>query len=124
VTTTTARPRSETSPRKQVEQPRLHRDIETAGRLVHEDEPRPGDEIARDLQPLAHAARKGARLVVDPVFIDFDPAEPVGRGFADIAVMPVPTAISRSPTLAPADTVIRNPSIGFWCTKPQSVRIR
>jgi hypothetical protein len=72
---------------QQVEQARLHRDIETAGRLVHEDEPRPGDEIARDLQPLAHAAGKGARLIVYAVNTDFDPAEPVGRGFADIAVM-------------------------------------
>ena len=30
----------------------------------------------------------------------------------------------RSPTLAPADTVMRRPSAGFWCTNPQSVRIR
>jgi hypothetical protein len=56
VTTTTARPRSLTSPRKQIEQPRLHRDIETAGRLVHEDQPRIGDQVAGDLQPLPHAA--------------------------------------------------------------------
>jgi hypothetical protein len=49
-----------------------------------------GDQIARDLQPLAHAAGEGARLVVDPVLIDLDPAEPVDRGSADIAVMPVP----------------------------------
>ena len=38
--------------------------------------------------------------------------------------MAVADAISRSPTLAPADTVMRRPSAGFWCTKPQSVRIR
>ena len=50
---------------QQVEQARLHRDVEAAGRLVHEDEPRLGDEVARDLQALAHAAGIGARRVVD-----------------------------------------------------------
>ena len=35
--------------------------------------------FARDLQPLAHAAREGARLVVHPVLGDLDTAEPVDR---------------------------------------------
>ncbi len=59
---TAARPRSLTSPRKQIEQARLHRHVEAAGRLVHEDQPRPGDEVAGDLQALVHAAGKGAGL--------------------------------------------------------------
>ena len=57
---------------QQVEQARLHRDVEAAGRLVHEDEARAGDEVAGDLQALAHAAGKGARLVVDAVGVDLD----------------------------------------------------
>ncbi len=52
---------------QEIEHARLDGDIETAGRLVHEDQPRPGDEVARDLQALAHAAREGDRLIVDPL---------------------------------------------------------
>ena len=64
-------------PAQQVEQPRLHRDVEAAGRLVHEHQARRGDEVAGDLQALAHAAGKGARLVVDAVGVDLDAVEPV-----------------------------------------------
>ena len=89
MTTTAARPRSSTRPRKQVEQARLHRDVEAAGRLVHEDQPRAGDEVAGDLQALAHAAGEGAGFVVDAVVADLDPRQPVDRGLADLAVVPV-----------------------------------
>ena len=42
-----------------IEQARLNRNVEPAGRLVHEHQPRLGDEVARDLQPLAQRlARK------------------------------------------------------------------
>jgi hypothetical protein len=34
---------------QEVEQPCLHGDIETAGRLIHEYQARLGDEVARDL---------------------------------------------------------------------------
>ncbi len=34
--------------------------VEAAGRLVHQHQTQLGDEIARDLQPLPHAARIGA----------------------------------------------------------------
>ena len=74
---------------QQVEQTCLHRDVEAAGRLVHEDEARGRHQIARDLQALAHAAGKGARLVVDAVETDLDPAEPVARRLADPAIVPV-----------------------------------
>ena len=89
VTTTAERPRSPTSAAQEVEQPRLYRYIEAAGRLVHEHQARPGDEIAGDLQALTHAAREGARLVVDAIGFDLDPPEPVDRSGADAAVMPV-----------------------------------
>ena len=41
---------------QQIEQLCLHRDIEPAGRLVHEDEARLGHQNAGDLQALLHAA--------------------------------------------------------------------
>ena len=74
---------------QQIEHARLDRDVEAAGRLVHEDKARMGHEIAGDLQALAHAARKRGRLVVDAVLVDLDAAEPVGRCVADAAVMPL-----------------------------------
>ena len=76
-------------PAQQIEQPRLHRNVEPAGRLVHEDEPRIGDQVARDLQALAHAAGEGARLIVDAVLGDLDAPQPLDRGRADAAVVPV-----------------------------------
>ena len=51
---------------QQIEQPRLDRDVEAAGRLVHEDQAGRGDEIARDLQALPHAAGIGRRRIVEP----------------------------------------------------------
>src|SRR5882672_2018060 len=63
----------------QVEEARLYRDIEAAGRLIHEDEAWLGHQVAGDLQPLAHSARISARRVVDAVLIDFDAREPAGR---------------------------------------------
>ena len=42
-------------------------------RLVHEDQPRMGDEVAGDLQALAHAAGKALRRLVDAVGFDLDP---------------------------------------------------
>jgi hypothetical protein len=74
-------------PAQEIEQAGLDRDVEAAGRLVHEDEARRGDEVAGDLQALAHAAGEGARLVVDAVGADLDAAEPVARRLADIAVV-------------------------------------
>src|ERR1700704_4665326 len=46
------------------------------GRLVHEHQPRLGDEIARDLQPLAHAAGIGFGCIVDAVEANLDPLQP------------------------------------------------
>ena len=71
----------------QVEQARLHRDVEPAGRLVHEHQARRGDEIARDLQPLPHAAGKGRGRVVDAVGGDLDPLQPLSARRADAAVV-------------------------------------
>ena len=110
---------------QQVEQARLHRDVEAAGRLVHEDQARPGDEVAGDLQALAHAAGEGARLVVDAVGVDLDAAEPVERRGADAAVVAV--ADRHQPLAdigAGRDASCAGRRRGFWCTKPQSVRIR
>src|SRR3954453_16850463 len=56
----------------QIEQPRLPRYVEPAGRLVHEYQPRFGNQIAGHLQPLAHAAGIGPRSVVDARRIYFD----------------------------------------------------
>ncbi len=71
----------------QVEQPRLYRYVEPAGRLVHEHQARFGHQIARDLQPLPHAARIGPRRVVDALGIDLDALQPGRRGIADAAVV-------------------------------------
>ena len=71
----------------EVEQPRLDGHVEPAGRLVHEHEARVGDEGAGDLQTLQHAAGELAGLCVQPVIGDFDLAQPVERGGADVAVM-------------------------------------
>ncbi len=68
---------------------RLHRDIESAGRFVHEDEARMRHEIARDLKALAHAARELRRLVVDAGCVDLDALQPALRGFADTTVVTV-----------------------------------
>jgi hypothetical protein len=109
---------------QQVEQPRLHRDVEAAGRLVHEDQARLRHQVARDLQALAHAAGEGAG-VVDAGGVDLDArSQSMARFGADAAVVRGPTAISRSPTLAPALTPMRRPSARSWWTKPQSVRSR
>ena len=107
----------------QVEQARLHRDVEPAGRLVHEHQARMGHQGAGDLQALQHAARESARHVVDAGGIDLHLGQPVDRLGADVAVVTAPAAISRSPTLPPAQTPMRRLSRGFWCTKPQSVRV-
>ena len=72
---------------QQVEEAGLHRDVEAAGRLVHEDQPRIADEVARDLQALAHAAGVGAGTVVEAVDVDLDPRHPVGGLAADLAVV-------------------------------------
>src|SRR4029077_8918685 len=58
-----------------------------AGGLAEEDEPRPGDEVARDLQPLTHAAGISVRRLVDPPGVDLDAGEPIARGAADAAVV-------------------------------------
>ncbi|MND47991.1 hypothetical protein D3C80_388990 [compost metagenome] len=73
----------------QIEQTRLHGDIEATGRLIHEDEARRGDEVAGNLQALAHPTREGAGLVVDTVGADFHPLQPFAGRLPDIAVMPV-----------------------------------
>ena len=72
----------------QIEQARLHRNVETRRRLVHEDEARMRDEIASDLQTLAHAARESARRIVDPVGLDLDAGQPIGSRRANAPVMP------------------------------------
>ena len=66
---------------QEIEKPRLDGHVQPTGRLVHEDEARTGDKIACDLQALTHAAREGTRRVVNSVFSDLDPTQPVdGRG--------------------------------------------
>ena len=57
---------------QQIEQARLHRDVETGCRLVHEDEAWTGDEITRDLQTLLHAAGKSRWRIIDARRIDLD----------------------------------------------------
>ena len=63
----------------QVEQACLHRNVEPAGRLVHEHQPRMRHQRARDLQSLQHAAGEGARQVVDAVGVDLHLAQPFER---------------------------------------------
>jgi hypothetical protein len=63
-------------PPHQIEQPRLYRNIETAGRLIHEHKPRLGHKITRDLKPLPHPARVCLRRVVDPVGRNLYPLQP------------------------------------------------
>ncbi len=84
------KPQVRDQPAQQVEKPRLHGHVETAGRLVHEHETRTGDQVARDLETLAHAAGKRARLIVDAVFLDLDALQPVRRGLADASVVALP----------------------------------
>ena len=74
---------------QQIEQPRLNRYIETAGRLVHKDEPRVGDHVAGDLQAPPHAAGEGQRRAIDVFDLDLDLGEPVHRCRADVAVMTI-----------------------------------
>ena len=84
----------------------------------------PGHQVARDLQALLHAAREGAAAGrrCDPRRSRPAPASPAPcRGCGRSAGRPPPSA--RSPMLAPALTPRRRPSRGFWCTRPQSVRI-
>ncbi len=102
---------------QQVQQPRLNRDIQPSGRLIHEDQAWSGDEVARDLQPLPHAAGEGPGAVVDTVMADLHPSQPVVGGFADAAIVALPHRHQPLPTFAPAETFMRSPSAGFWCTK-------
>ena len=111
VTTIAASPRLGDEAAQQVEQARLHRNVEAAGRLVHEHQSRTGHQIAGDLQALAHAAGIGARLVVDAVaLISTRPSQSIA-GVADLAVVAV---ADRHQALADigagADTVMRRPS--------------
>ncbi len=109
---------------QQVEEPRLHRDVEAAGGLVHEHEPRPRHQVARDLQPLLHAAGEGLRQVVDAV------AGAISTGSSQSTRRPRMRAVvalaQRHQPLAHvgarASRVMRSPSRGFWWTMPQSVR--
>ncbi len=71
----------------QVEKTRLDGDVEPAGRLVHEHQARPRHQIARDLQALAHAARKGGRRIVDAVGGDLDAPQPFERVLANAPVV-------------------------------------
>jgi succinyl-CoA synthetase alpha subunit len=66
------KPQIRYTPADEIEQACLHGDVQPTGGLVHEDKAGVGDEVARDLQPLAHAARIGGRLVVDAVDADLD----------------------------------------------------
>ena len=50
---------------EQVQDLRLHRDVERRGRLVREDQRGPQDDRARDRRPLALAARQLVRVAVD-----------------------------------------------------------
>ena len=125
MTTTAARPRSADQPAQEVEQARLHRDVEAAGRLVHEHQARAGDEIAGDLQALAHAAGEGARLDRRCGRLRSRPARasrPQWRGSCHNAGRRPPSAARRH--WRRPRRVMRRPSAGFWWTKPQSVRIR
>ena len=72
---------------QQVEQARLHRHIEAASRLVHKDQPWAGDQVTGDLQALLHAAREGARQIVDAQRVDFHLLQPVDTGRAQFAVV-------------------------------------
>jgi hypothetical protein len=74
-------------PANEIKQACLHRYVEARCRLIHEHKARMGDEIAGDLQTLAHAAGKSLRAVVDTTGIDLDAGEPVFGRIADLAVM-------------------------------------
>ena len=72
---------------EKVEQSCLHRDVETTGGLVHEDEAWLGDEILCDQKALAHASGECTRRIVDSAAVDFNAIEPVERFTTDISVM-------------------------------------
>ena len=76
-------------PAEQIEEAGLHGDIEAAGRLIHEDEARTGDQVPGDLQTLAHAAGEAAGILVDAVGCNLDPFEPRQRRLTDATVVPV-----------------------------------
>src|SRR5262249_31043396 len=82
---------------QKIEEPRLHRDIEAAGRLVHVDQARARDEHARNLQALLHAARDRGWPVIDASRIYLDARQPIHRRAADravVAVAPVHQALA------------------------------
>ena len=72
---------------QQVEQARLHRDVQPAGGFIHKHQLRVRDQVAGDLQALLHAAGEGGGQVFDTRGGDFHFFQPVLRRSADIAVV-------------------------------------
>ena len=74
-------------PAQEVEQPGLDRHVEAPRRLIHEDQTRAHHEVARDLEPLLHAAREGLRQVIDARSVDLHAPEPRERLVPDAPVV-------------------------------------
>ncbi len=72
---------------QQIEQARLHRHVQPAGRLVHKHQLGVGDQIAGDLQPLLHAAGEGGRQIVEARQRDFDVFQPLAGLAANVAIV-------------------------------------
>ncbi|MNS79189.1 hypothetical protein D3C72_1128360 [compost metagenome] len=72
---------------QQIEQPRLHRNVQTAGGFVHKYQLRVGHQIAGDLQALLHAAGKGGRQIVKARQRDLNVFQPLPGLTADVAIV-------------------------------------
>ena len=88
----------------------MNRNVETAGRLVHEHEARRGHEIAGDLQSLAHSPGIGPGSVVEPVGGEFRRGlEPLGGGRANAAVVAIAERHQALTDVAAGRTLMRRP---------------
>ncbi len=80
------------------------------------------DQVAGDLQALAHAAGKGGRPVVEPVGIDLDPRHPIGRLAADLAIVARAHRHQPLADIGAGAHAHAQSSRASWFTKPHSVR--
>jgi hypothetical protein len=70
-----------------IQESSLHGYVQTAGRLIHEDQTGLGDEISCDLEALLHPPGEGGRGIVNTVDIDLHPLEPMPGLLTNLSIV-------------------------------------
>ena len=95
------KPRSLLEVAQQVEDRRLHRDVERRDRLVRDEHARPEDQRAREADALALAARQLVRVAMPQLAAQADRVEHLGDARVERAPRASRWSRSGSPTMSP-----------------------